>query len=151
MVTFDQTFVFSHCNFCHLFDQIKSNSMYWLHWHAYFVFACSNQNINLLILFEMSELNELEYLKTPSQISSSAHWHAFLYLHAYIKTLFYLSYLKSEKKSKLNGLNKLEYLKKALTDEQLCLLTCFFLFTCSNKYENIYLFVIFEIRKNRLR
>ena len=28
---------------------------------------------------KLSELNELEYLKTPSQMSSFANWHAFLY------------------------------------------------------------------------
>ena len=35
-----------------------------------------------------------------------------------------------------------------LTDEQLCSLTCFFLFACLNKYETTYSFIVFEIRKN---
>ena len=43
------------------------------------------------------ELTELECSKTPSQISSSAHKHVFLYLHAQtnINTLLYWSYTKS--------------------------------------------------------
>ena len=49
---------------------------------------------------ELNELSELEYWKTPSQMSSYAHWHAFLYLHAQtsIKTFIHFSDLKSEKK-----------------------------------------------------
>ena len=80
------------------------------------VFACLNiyQYICSFIAFEISkksELSELKCSKSLNQMTSYAHWHAFLYLHAYIKTIFYLSYFKSEKKSKLNELNELEYLK----------------------------------------
>ena len=48
----------------------------------------------------LNEQSELEYWKTPSQMSSYAHWHAFLYLHAQtsIKTSIHFSDLKSEKK-----------------------------------------------------
>ena len=53
---------------------------------------------------ELNELSKLEYSKTPSQLSSYAHWHAFLYLHTKtcIKTFFHLSHLKSEKKTELH-------------------------------------------------
>jgi len=74
--------------------------MYWLHWK-------SKKNRT-----KPNELDELKYSKLFNQTTSFAHWHAFLYLHALIKTLIYSSYLKSEKKSKLNELNELEYLKK---------------------------------------
>ena len=46
------------------------------------------QNIYSFITFkikketELNELNELESSKTPSQMSSYAHKHVFLYLHA---------------------------------------------------------------------
>ena len=62
------------------------------------------QNIYLFILLkirkkktELNELNELEYSKTPSQMTSYAHKHVFLYLHAQtnIDTLLYWSYIKS--------------------------------------------------------
>ena len=44
-------------------------------------------------------------------MTSYAHSHAFLYLHAqtHIKTFIYLSHLKSEKKAELNELSELEY------------------------------------------
>ena len=58
--------------------------------------ACLNiyQNILSFILYK---INELDYLKTLSKMSSYAHKHIFLYLHAQtnIDTLFYWSYLKS--------------------------------------------------------
>ena len=38
---------------------------------------------------EPNELDELKYSKSLNQMTSYAHWHAFLYLHAYIKTLIY--------------------------------------------------------------
>ena len=82
------------------------------------VFACLNQNTYISVLKsekksklnERNELNELEYSKTPSQMSSSAHWHAFLYLHAQtcIKTFIHLSHFKSEKQTELNELNELK-------------------------------------------
>ena len=60
---------------------------------------------------KLNELNELECPKTPSQMSNSAHWHAFLYLHAQtcIKTFIHLSHFKSEKQTELNELDELEY------------------------------------------
>ena len=63
--------------FFYLFDQIKSYCMYWLHWK-------SEKNRT-----EPNELDELKYSKSLNQMTSYAHWHAFLYLHAYIKTLIY--------------------------------------------------------------
>ena len=71
---------------------------------------------------ELNELNELEYLKTPSQMSSYAHWHAFLYLHAQtcIKTFIHLSHLESEKKDWAKWAKWARMLKNTLTDEQLC-------------------------------
>ena len=51
---------------------------------------------------ELNKLNELEYLKTSSQMSSYDQWHAFLYLHAYFKTFIYelieLEYWKTPSK-----------------------------------------------------
>ena len=46
---------------------------------------------------KLNELNELECSKTPSQMSSYAHKHVFLYLHAQtnISTLLYCTYIKS--------------------------------------------------------
>ena len=82
------------------------------HWHV-FVFPCSDmyQNIYLSHLklekkTALNELKELEYWKTPSQLSSYAHWHASLYLHAqtHIKIFIYLSHSKLEKKTEPNGL-----------------------------------------------
>ena len=57
-----------------------------------------------------NELDELEYSKSLNQTTSYAHWYAFLYLHAQIKTSVYLPPLKSENKTELNELNELEYL-----------------------------------------
>ena len=85
--------------FFFLWHQIKSNCMYWLHWK-------SEKNRT-----EPNELDELKYSRLFNQTTSFAHFNAFLYLHALVKTLIYLFYLKSEKKSKLNKLNELEYLK----------------------------------------
>ena len=64
-------------------------------------------------MIEPNKLIELEYRKTPSQMSSYAHLHAFLYLHAQtsIKTSIHFSDLKSEKRIELNELNELEYSK----------------------------------------
>ena len=90
------------------------------------VFACSDmyQNIYLFIAFkikkktELNELNELEYSKTLSQMTSYAPSHAFLYLHAQtcMKTFMYLSHFKSVK----NWAKWARILKNTITDEQLC-------------------------------
>ena len=66
---------------------------------------------HLIILFEISkkiELNELEYWKTLTQMSSYAHKYVFLYLHAHIctKTFINLSHLNSIKKTELKELNE---------------------------------------------
>ena len=50
-------------------------------------------------------------IKSLNQTTSYAHWHAFLYLHAHIKTFICLSQLKSEKKTELNEHSELEYSK----------------------------------------
>ena len=59
----------------------------------------------------VNKLSELEYIKTPSQMSTYADWHAFLYLHALtsIKKSIHLSDLKLKKKTELNELIELEY------------------------------------------
>ena len=93
------SFCLQWLQFFYLLDQIKSNCMYWLHWKS------EKSRI------EPNELDELKCSKSLNQITSYAHWHAFLYLHAQIKTFVYLSYLKSEKGAELNGL---EYLKTSL-------------------------------------
>ena len=107
----------------YLLEEIKSNCMHWMHWkpeknrtepneltelkYSKSLFLCSEiyQNIHLFHLklekkTKLNELSKLEYWKTPSQMSSYAHWHAFLYLHAQtsIKTSIHFSDLKSEKK-----------------------------------------------------
>ena len=81
---------FSVPAFFNLLDQIKSNFMYWLHWK-------SEKNRT-----EPNELDELKYSKSFNQTTNYVHWHAFLYLRAQIKTFIYSSFLKSEKRSKLN-------------------------------------------------
>ena len=54
---------------------------------------------------------------------------------------------KIRKKTELNELSELEYWKNILTDEQLCSLTRFLVFARSDKYQNIYSFFQFKIRK----
>ena len=72
---------------------------------CFLVFACSDkyQNIYFFSRFkirlriELNELNELEYSKAPSTMSSYTQEHVFLYFHAQsnINTLLYWSYTKS--------------------------------------------------------
>ena len=104
MVTFHQAFIFCHCKFFYLLDQIKSNCMYWLHWK-------SEKDRT-----EPNELEELKCSKSLNQTTSYAHWYAFLYLHAQtcIKTFIHLSHFKSEKQSELNELNELKCSKTPL-------------------------------------
>ena len=71
---------------------IQEQFMYWLHWK-------SEKNRT-----EPNEQDALKYSKSLNQMTSYAHWHAFLYLHAKIKTYIHISYLISEKNSKLNEL-----------------------------------------------
>ena len=61
----------------YLLDQIKSNCMYWLHWKL-------EKNRT-----EPNELVELKCSKSLDRVTSYAQGHAFLYLHAHIKTLFF--------------------------------------------------------------
>ena len=72
------SFYFQTLHFFYLLYQIKSNCIYWLHWK-------SRENGT-----EPSKLDELKYSKSLNQISSYAHWNAFLYLHAQLKHLFIL-------------------------------------------------------------
>ena len=118
-----QTFVFSHCNFSYLLDQIKSKCMYWLRWK-------SEKDRT-----EPNELDELKYSKSLNQTTSYAHRHAILYLHAHIKYLF-----KNQKKRLLARI-----LRNTLTEEYLCSLICFFVSACFYMYQNIYLFIAFKI------
>ena len=70
---------------------------------CFYVFAYLNiyQNINSFVAFESrekkTELNELQCSKTPSQMSSFAHKHVSVYLHAQTNknTLLDWSYTKS--------------------------------------------------------
>ena len=72
---------------------------------CFLVFACSDKYQNIYLFFrfkirlriELNELNELEYSKAPSTMSSYTQEHVFLYLHArtIINTLLYWSYTKS--------------------------------------------------------
>ena len=129
MVTFHQAFVFSHCKSFYLLDQIKSNCMYWLHWK-------SEKNRT-----EPNELDELKCSKSLNQTISYAHWHAFLYLHAPIKTFIYP--IKNQKKKDWAKWAKwAKMLKNTLTDEQLCSLICFFV-----SFLNMYLFIFYILNK----
>ena len=76
----------------------------------FFLFVRLNQEL----LYELkkknqNELDELKYSKTLIQMTSYAHRHAFLYLHAQtcIKTFIYL--VQNFKKTELNELSELEY------------------------------------------
>ena len=77
LVSFHQAFIFSHCKSFFRLDQIKSNCMYWFHWK-------SEKKRT-----EPNELDELKCSKSLNQTIGYAHWHAFLYLHAPIKTFIY--------------------------------------------------------------
>ena len=83
---------------------IRQWTILYLQAHIKYLFIYPIKNLKKKT--ELNELNELEYLETPSQMSSYAHWHVFLYLLAktYIKISIHLSHLKSEKKE----LNELE-------------------------------------------
>ena len=61
----------------------------------------------------MNKLNELKYWKAPSQISSDARIHVFLYLHAQtcINISFYLLHLNQKKRIELNELYEPNELK----------------------------------------
>ena len=133
MVAFHLAFVFSHCKSFFLLDQINSNCMYWLHWK-------SEKNRT-----EPNELDELKCSKSLNQTISYAHWHAFLYLHAPIKTFIYP--IKNQKKKTAKWAKWAKMLKNALIDEQLCSLICFFVSALLNMFQNIYLFITFEIKK----
>ena len=78
-------------------------------------------------------------------MSSSAHWHAFLYLHALIKTFFY--FIKNQKKNWAKWAKWARIHKNTLANEQLSSLTCFFVSAFLNMYRNIHSFIAFEIRK----
>ena len=67
---------------------------------------------------EPNELDELKYSKKFNQTTSFAHWHAFLYVYALIKTFFILFKIKEKEQAKWAEWAKM--LKNALTDEQLC-------------------------------
>ena len=58
-----------------------------------------------------TELNELEYLKTLSNMCSNAHWHAFLYLLRNVSKYSFILFKIRKKKTELNELSGLEYLK----------------------------------------
>ena len=92
-----------------------------------------------------AELYALKYSKSLTQITSYAHWHAFLYLFQNI----YLFILFKKKKIELNKLSELEYLK---TPSQMSSYAHWYAFVsaCLNMYQNIYSFIAFEIRKKRL-
>ena len=97
--------------FC-LLEEIKSNCMHWMHWksdkkrtepneldelkYSKSLIQIHLSHLKLEKKTKLNKLSELEYWKTPSQMSSYAHWHAFLYLHAQtsIKTSIHFSDLK---------------------------------------------------------
>ena len=107
--------------------------MYWMH-------RKSDKNRT-----EPNELDELKYSKSLTRWPIM-HTDMFSYLHAQtcIKT-FMPS--KIRKKDWAKWAKWARILNNTLTDEQPCLLTCFLAFACSDKYQNIYSFFRFNIRK----
>ena len=74
---FSPSFYIQSLQSFYLLDQINKKCVYWLH--------CKSEKNRT----EPNELDELKYSKSLNQITSDTHWHAFLYLHAYIYTLYY--------------------------------------------------------------
>ena len=105
--------------------------MYWMHWK-------SEKNRN-----EPNELNELKYSKSLNQLCSLT-CSCICMLRHVSKHLFIP--FKIKKKDWAKWAKWARILKNTLTDEQLCSLTCFLVFACSDKYQNIYLFFRFKIR-----
>ena len=106
--------------------------MYWMHWK-------SEKNRN-----EPNELNELKYSKSLNQLCSLT-CSCICMLRHVSKHLFIP--FKIKKKDWAKWAKWARILKNTLTDEQLCSLTCFLVFACSDKYQNIYSFFRFKIRK----
>ena len=106
--------------------------MYWMHWK-------SEKNRN-----EPNELNELKYSKSLNQLCSLI-CSCICMLRHVSKHLFIP--FKIKKKDWAKWAKWARILKNTLTDEQLCSLTCFLVFACSDKYQNIYSFFRFKIRK----
>ena len=98
--------------------------MYWMHWK-------SEKNRN-----EPNELNELKYSKSLNQLCSLT-CSCICMLRHVSKHLFIP--FKIKKKDWAKWAKWARILKNTLTDEQLCSLTCFFVFACSDKYQNNYL------------
>jgi len=105
--------------------------MYWMHWK-------SEKNRN-----EPNELNELKYSKSLNQLCSLT-CSCICMLRHVSKHLFIP--FKIKKKDWAKWAKWARILKNTLTDEQLCSLTCFLVFACSDKYQNIYSFFRFKIR-----
>ena len=126
---FSPCFRLQSLQFFYLLEEIKSNCMYWMHWK-------SEKN--------RTEPNELE-------MTSYAHWDAFLYLHAQtsIKTSIHLSDLKSEKKDWAKWAKWARILKSTLNNKQLHSGTCFLVFACSIKHQYTSLLILHKIVKNR--
>ena len=123
---FSPCFYLQSLNFFYLLDQIKSNCMYWLHWK-------SEKNRT-----EPNELDELKCSKSLNQTISYAHWHAFLYLHAPIKTFIY-PIKNQKKKTELNELSELKCLK---TPSQMSSYAHWYAFCiCFLKHVSKYLFI----------
>ena len=118
----------------YLLEQIKSNCMHWMHWK-------SEKN-----RFEPNELDELKYSKSLTQMTSHAHWHVLVFACSHMYKNIHLPHLKLEK-NYAKWAKWARILKNTLTNEQLCSLTNFFVFACSDKYQNIYSFFRFKIRK----
>ena len=78
------TFFLNHCDSFYLLDKIQNYWIYSLRW-------TSKKKRT-----DPNKLNELKYSKSLTQMTSYAHWHAFLYLHAqkWINSFFELSCLK---------------------------------------------------------
>ena len=117
---------FSPKKFFYLLDQIKSNYIYWLHWKSEKTRT------------EPNELDELKCSKSLNQTIGYAHWHAFLYLHAPIKTLIY-PIKNQKKKTELNELSELKCLK---TPSQMSSYAHWYAFCiCFLKHVSKYLFI----------
>ena len=106
--------------------------MYWMHWK-------SEKNRN-----EPNEVNELKYSKSLNQLCSLTC--SCICMLRHVSKHSFIPF-KIRKKDWAKWAKWARILKNTLTDEQQCSLTCFLVFACSDKYQNIYSFFRFKIRK----
>ena len=117
--------------------------------NIFLVFACSDTYQNIYSSHskfekntELNKLSELEYRKTPSQMSFLGFACSYKYRNIY-------SFFRFEirKKNWAKWTRWARILKSPLTDEQLHSRTCFLVFACSNKHQYTSLLILHKIEK----